>query len=332
MRPDPAITSLLASAGWAGAMARPMAGDASTKRFARLTGADGRRAILMTADPSVAGTFSHVTGLLQGMGLSAPRILAADTAAGHLLIEDLGDALYATVIADTPELEKTLYRHATAVLVRLGEHPAPDLPRYDTATMVDQALFALRWYHADTPARDAAFAACLTALLDAHVPAGGDVLMLRDYHAQNLVWLPQRQGPARVGLLDFQDATRAHPAYDLVSLLQDARRDVSPAVAQTVRDEFLRRTGHPEEAFNAAFAVLGAQRALRILGIFARLCLAACRAQYVPLMPRVWAHLQTNLAHPALAPLRDLVARDLPAPCPDFLKELTARCGTHDSR
>jgi hypothetical protein len=154
------------------------------------------------------------------------------------------------------------------------------------------------------------------------------VLALRDFHAENLVWLPDRAGVARVGLLDFQDAEAGHPAYDLVSLLKDARRDLAPGLEQEMIDRFLSRTGCDPERFAAAYAALGAQRNLRILGVFARLSMHFGKPHYVDLIPRVWAHLTASLRHPALAPLARRVADDLPEPTPDILASLKEQCAT----
>ena len=154
------------------------------------------------------------------------------------------------------------------------------------------------------------------------------VLALRDFHAENLIWLPERDGAARVGLLDFQDAFAGHPAYDLVSLLEDARRDVAPEVREAMVTHYIAGSGTDAAAFRTAFATSGAQRNLRILGVFARLSMHFGKPQYVALIPRVWAHLQADLADPALADLRDFLDGVLPAPDPDRLERIRSLCGT----
>jgi aminoglycoside/choline kinase family phosphotransferase len=131
-----------------------------------------------------------------------------------------------------------------------------------------------------------------------------------------------------VGLLDFQDALQGHPAYDLVSILQDARRDVTPQIEAAMIAHYIRHSGPDDAAFRSAYALLGLQRNLRILGIFARLCLRDGKAHYVDFVPRVWGYVQRNLDDPALAPLADVLRPALPAPTPDFLKDLKARCAT----
>ncbi len=154
------------------------------------------------------------------------------------------------------------------------------------------------------------------------------MLVQRDYHAENLLWLPERDGAARVGLLDFQDAAAGHPAYDLVSLLEDARRDVTQATVAAAKAHYLALTGFDPAQFDLAYAAMGAQRNLRILGVFARLSLHFGKPGYVDLIPRVWDHLRTDLAHPSLAELRGLVQAALPDPSVAKLQELKDRCGT----
>jgi N-acetylmuramate 1-kinase len=202
-----------------------------------------------------------------------------------------------------------------------------DLTAQDWATA---ALFVLDWYHLGITGRTADPAPLrntLTGLLQTHAD-GPRVVIHRDYHAENLMWLPDRTGLGRAGVLDFQLLQMGQPAYDLVSLLQDARRDVSPATLALMQQRFLVQTGGTEVAFSAAYAVLGAQRALRILGIFGRLCTVAGKAQYLLLLPRVWHHLQINLAHPALASLRVICDDLLPAPTPENIALLRKTCAT----
>ena len=218
-----------------------------------------------------------------------------------------------------PAQEETLYRAATDLLVELHRHAPPaGLATYGPAPMADLAALSVDWYRFGITGRaEAGLRARLCELLQTHLaalPGLDSVLIQRDYHAENLLWLPERTGVARVGLLDFQDAMRGHRAYDLVSLLQDARRDVSPATADAMLAHYIAATGAEAEAFSAAFHWLGAQRNLRILGVFARLCLRDGKPHYIDLIPRVWAHLQTDLRHPGLAPLAALLAEALPPP------------------
>lgn len=336
---DAARAGFLVAAGWGGTSAVPLAGDASNRRYFRLAGA--RSAVLMDAAPPLEDVrpFLAVTDWLRGRGLSAPEVLAADREAGFLLLEDLGDALYARVAADRPAAEAELYAAAVDLLAdhagpppeRLGDTPVQP---YNAAELLREARLALDWYLAGATGRPASadlaadWDAALLAALGPAV-AARDVLVLRDYHAENLIWLPERAGAARVGLLDYQDALAGHPAYDLVSLLEDARRDTAAALRAAMLARFLaRRPDLDPEAFRAAHAALGAQRNLKILGIFARLCLRDGKARYPALLPRVWDHLRRDLAHPVCAGLARLVARHLPAPEPGLLARLAAGAGS----
>jgi aminoglycoside/choline kinase family phosphotransferase len=328
----PRIDAFLAAHGWGCATRHALAGDASNRRYLRLVRADGARAVLMDAPPDRGEDvrpFTAIARHLRTLGLSAPAILAEDTRTGLLLLEDLGDALFARVLESTPALESTLYRAATDLLADLHTHAPPaGLAAYAPPLMADLAALALDWYrHGATGEENTTLRARFCALLETHLaalPGTDSVLIQRDYHAENLLWLPGRAGVARVGLLDFQDAMRGHRAYDLVSLLQDARRDVSPPVAEAMLRHYIAATGADADTFTTAFHWLGAQRNLRILGVFARLCLRDGKPHYIDLIPRVWAHLQTDLRHPALAPLAGIVAETLPAPTPAHLDALKA--------
>jgi aminoglycoside/choline kinase family phosphotransferase len=329
--------AFIARAGWGVAERRPLAGDASDRSYDRLSTAQGT-AVLMDSPPGKGddtATFAAIARHLAAIGLSPPALLAEDHTHGFLLIEDLGDGLFARLIAADPTLEAPLYAAATDVLVHLHHHPfPPGLPDLSAREWAMAAAFALDWYAfaATGQAPDAtAFVAVLSALLQRHAD-GPRVMILRDYHAENLLWLPERAGVARVGLLDFQLAQMGQPGYDLVSLLQDARRDVDPATEAAIITRFCTATGARPEAFGAAYAALGAQRALRILGVFARLCLKAGKPGYLALLPRVWGQLQRNLCHPALAPLAAICQNLLPEPTPDTLERIRAQCGRYPHR
>ncbi|MEO0402796.1 MAG: phosphotransferase, partial [Pseudomonadota bacterium] len=321
--------AFLVAAGWGDAPRTLVAGDASNRKYERLTAPGGKTAILMDAPPAKGedvGPFITVTAMLQAAQLSAPAIYAQDTEHGFLLIEDLGDDLFARVMERAPSLEHPLYDAAVDVLVQLHSAPAPDLPCYDALLMTSRAALAFDWYQrgvagkVDTAAKttfETAFHAALLPLDSAH-----QVLIQRDYHAENLIWLPSRTGAERVGLLDYQDAMLGHAAYDLVSIAQDARRDVSAQTECRMQDRYIAATGIDRAAFLTAYALLGLQRNLRILGVFARLSLAHGKPHYVDLIPRVWGHVQTNLRHPDLANIAPLVMDALPAPTETALQNL----------
>ena len=324
--------AFLDRAGWGGADRCFLAGDASDRSYDRLTRGQ-QTAVLMDAPPGKGddpASFVAIATHLAGLGLSPPRIFAQDFTHGFLLLEDLGNGLFARLIAQDPALEPMLYAAAVDVLVAIQAQPAPPgLPDLRAGEWADAAAFALDWYaFAATGQRPerGAFVATLTDLLARHAD-GPRVLILRDYHAENLLWLPDRTGAARVGLLDFQLGQMGQPGYDLVSLLQDARRDVAPTTEAKMVARFVAATGVAAQDFAAAYAVLGAQRALRIMGVFARLCLSAGKAGYLPLLPRVWGQLQRNLAHPTLAPIAALCRDLLPPPDPDILNRIKAQCG-----
>lgn len=331
------ITGFLSRAGWGRAERRHLAGDASDRRYERLR-LGAATAVLMDTPPGGADdpvAFINMARHLFGLGLSAPRILAEELAQGLLLLEDLGDDLYARLLIADPDREVELYVPAVDVLLHLqAAVPPPDLPNLTAEDWAVAAGFALDWYAraaTGTAPDGEKFQAALSAAMTAHAD-GPRVLILRDYHAENLLWLPGRNDLARVGLLDFQLGQLGQPGYDLVSLLQDARRGVRPGTEAAMIARFARATGADPAAFAAHYATLGAQRALRILGVFARLCLVAAKPAYLRLIPRVWGQLQQNLAHPALAELRAICDRVLPAPTPDILHKIEQQCPTAPSR
>lgn len=324
--------NFLADAGWGTADRWFLAGDASDRSYDRLA-LGNKTAVLMDAPPGKGDdpeTFLAISMHLAQLGLSAPQCLAKDLTNGFLLLEDLGDDIYARLIEAEPRLESSLYAAATAVLAHLqASPPAKDLPNLTATDWAEAACFAVDWYrfaitggHADLSDFRGAMADALARHAD-----GPRVMILRDYHAENLLWLPDRHGIARVGLLDFQLAQLGQPGYDLVSLLQDARRDVSRETELEMIRQFLGLTGGCDATFRPAYAALGAQRALRILGVFARLCLHGAKPGYVALLPRVWHQLQRNLAAPELSKLAQICARLLPEPTPEALAKIGAQCG-----
>jgi len=317
--------------GWGTARRAFLAGDASDRSYDRLwRGTES--AVLMDAPPGKGddpARFIAIAQHLGQLGLSPPRILARDLNQGFLLIEDLGDGLFARIIAAHPHREYDLILAATDVLVTLQAHPAPSgLDDPTAADWAKAASFALEFYAAaitGVQPDPTGFLNHLTTSLHTHAD-GPRVMIVRDFHAENLLDLPERQGVARVGLLDFQQAQMGQPGYDLVSLVQDARHDVSPVVAQAAIAHFAQQTGRDPAALQTSLAVLGAQRALRILGIFARLCTVGGKPGYLALIPRVWGRLQENLAHPALGGLGQVCTTHLPPPTPDHLQRIAARC------
>ena len=347
----------LKAAGLSDAVRQPLAGDASTRRYERLTAADGASLMLMDQAPAAesppcdpswtpdqrrasgwnavarlsAGrieAFAAVAAHLKSLGLSAPEIPALDAPNGLAVLEDFGDDLFARVIADGAD-ETPLYLAAIEALAVLHDAgnppevlhgPAGDWPllTYDETALQGGADLFVEWLPKldDRVSFDAAAIAdwrAAWAPIVASGAAGASVMAHRDYHAENLIWLPQRDGAARVGMIDFQDAVRAHPSWDLHSLLQDARRDVSPALEAEALDRyFALRPDVDRAAFMADYSGLAALNEARIIGIFARLIARDGKPRYRQFLPRMWRHLNANLEQPALAPVARWFDRHVP--------------------
>ena len=267
--------------------------------------------------------FVAVASALRGCNLSAPEIFAADLDNGFLVLEDFGDRVYGAELAAGASQEE-LWRAATEALLVLGTIPVPDaiplpngdvhrVPAQDSDVLGIEVDLLPEWYwpavHGGPIPPDvrADFDAAWSAVFDRldGEPAGW---VLRDYHSPNLVWLPEREGYQRAGLLDFQDALKGSLAYDLVSLLQDARLDVPDKLEHKLLAYYLRMRGAVEPGFDAgrfqfAYAALGVQRNTKILGIFARLAARDGKRAYLRHIPRIWGYLARGLAHPELAAL-----------------------------
>ena len=318
MIPPADAPEFLAANGWAGCEIRPLAGDASFRRYFRIHGPDGNTAVLMDAPPAHedVGPFLTVAGHLLDRGFSPPRPLAIDREKGLLLLEDFGDDRVGPLLQREPAREREIYEVAVDILARIAAQPAPaDLPPYGEAAMRREVALFTEWY---APALDIRvdeegyFQAWRTVWSEIlRIVENEPVLVLRDYHADNLMVLADR---SRLGLLDFQDALAGHPAYDLVSLLQDARRDVAPALEQAMIDRYVAAAKLEDPGrFRAHYEILGAQRNTKILGIFTRLWKRDGKDHYLSLQPRVWRYLERNLTHPALAPVRAWFDEHVPA-------------------
>ena len=317
------IAAFLDAAGWGGADREALAGDASFRRYVRLTDG-GRRAVLMDAPPPQEDVrpFARLARHLRGLGLSAPEIMAEDSEAGQLLLEDLGDDTYTRLLANGAD-EKALYALAVDVLVDLHRRPAAlvipqGLPPYDDTRLLDEACLFTDWYMPAIFGRPTA-----SEVRDAFVEAWRGVfstvhaqprtLVLRDYHVDNLMRLRGRDGIAACGLLDFQDAVAGAAAYDLVSLLEDARRDITPDLTAAMLERYV--SAFPEidlVAFEAAYVILGAQRHAKVIGIFTRLCRRDGKAHYLVHIPRLWRLFERALEHPALDAVAQWVDRHVP--------------------
>ncbi len=317
------IDGFLKAAGWAGAEHRLLAGDASFRRYERVS-LDGRRAMLMDAPPEHEDVrpFLAIARHLKGLGFSAPDVLAEDTANGFLLLEDLGEDTYTRMLANGGD-EEALYVLATDVLIALHRLPEDQaipggLLPYDDVRLLEEACLLTDWYmpailgqETSAEVRDSYIRAWCDLFPQVH--AGKQTLVLRDYHVDNLMWLPERDGPARCGLLDFQDAVAGSPAYDLMSLLEDARRDIDDSRIERMKARYA--AAFPDfdnHAFAARFAILGAQRHAKVIGIFTRLCVRDGKPVYLEHIPRVWRLLERSCKHPVLKGMRDWLDTHIP--------------------
>lgn len=320
------IEAFLKHTAFSGAQLFPLAGDASFRRYIRLS-KDGQPAMLMDApvDKEDVRPFLSIADYLLDKGYSAPSILARQPETGLLLLEDLGSDSYTSLLrsADAAR-QQELY--AAAIDVLAGWHDASSgfsspaqlpLPKYDSALLLREVALLPQWFLPQVLGKEVAEALTpeFMKLWEDILPQAGLATHLwvhRDYHADNLMWLPTREGIRRVGLLDFQDGVYGDAAYDLVSLLEDARRDVPPALAEAMLARYIAKTGVDGQKLRTAYAVLGAQRNCKIVGIFSRLAARDGKPHYLNYLPRVWGHLETDLRHPLLAPLKAWLDKHVP--------------------
>jgi hypothetical protein len=316
------IETFLSNAGWGSARKDPLPADASFRRYTRLFDMQrGTQALLMDAPPDKerkTPAFVEVAETLRQAGLSAPEIYHADTPRGLVLLEDFGSASFTHVLARAPGRELDLYTAAGAVIPQLQGLSARCAAPYDAAALAKEiALFSEYWwpdaFGSDMPAAtradfDAAWAEPL-AILEAAAQKN-PALTLRDFHVDNLFDLPARAGLAQVGLIDFQDAVIGHCAYDLVSLLQDVRRDVAPDVQEAVLAQC--EAAINDEELRTLYALYGAQRAVKILGIFIRLDTLYKKPEYRRHLPRTWQRVHMNLQEAMLQPFAQWLDRHIP--------------------
>lgn len=308
------IEPFLAAAGWGDAVVEPLPGDASFRRYFRLRRESGKTAMLMHAPPPHEDPqpFLRAAKWLDANGLRAPRILAEDAAAGLVLLEDFGEVRMREYVDAWPADETEVYRAAIDALVELHRLPAGPFLDYSLSEYMREVRLFTDWYcptrglYVDAAGYSAAWEKVLGDLLPRQRPG---VCVLRDYHAENIMLLGSLGSQ---GLLDFQDALNGHKAYDLVSLLQDARRDVSPELEIAMFDYYVEKTGAGSE-FLADYARLGAQRNAKIVGIFVRLWKRDGKPRYLDYIPRVWALLERDLTHPALEPVAAWFDANIPA-------------------
>lgn len=313
------ITRFLAQAGWGDAQRGRLAGDASFRHYDRLTRGP-ERAVLMDAPPPKEDVrpFVRIARHLEKMGYSAPRLLAVDEENGLLLLEDLGDDTYTRLLARGHD-EAALYALATDVLADLNNRAdaiPTGLPPYHDERLLTEACLLTDWYMpaVGKPVSEAAraeYAALWTKLFPV-ARAVPDTMVLRDFHVDNLMLL-DRPGLAACGLLDFQDAVAGPLTYDLMSLLEDARRDIDGGLIAGMKERYLSRLPHLDrEAFDASWAVMAAQRHAKVIGIFTRLCKRDGKPVYLGHIPRVWRLLEQACAHPALADIKRWLDTHMP--------------------
>jgi N-acetylmuramate 1-kinase len=308
MKPPAHAPEFLASCGWQGAEILPLAGDASFRRYFRVVHGD-RTAVLMDAPPPHEDPqpFAAVGSWLIEHGLSAPKVLASDLGKGLLLLRDFGDIRFRETVDNDPRRERELYELATDVLIHLHGHPPmPGLQVHGLAQWLDELALFTDWYcpavglEADVDGYRSAWHEVLDPIANDGL---GPVTVLRDYHAENIMLIEGREGVRHLGLLDFQDALSGHPAYDLASVLEDARRDVPEAIERAMLNRYLAATGQGD-TFERAYWALAAQRNTRILGVFTRLWKRDNKPRYRSLQPRMWGLLERDLEPAHMQPVK----------------------------
>ncbi|PLK26273.1 aminoglycoside phosphotransferase family protein [Novosphingobium sp. TH158] len=308
------LDAFLAAAGWPNAVVEPLPGDASFRRYFRIRRGE-ETAMLMDAPPpnEDPGPFLRAARWLDHNGMRAPRILHAEPERGLVLLEDFGTVRMRDYLDDWPADEEEVYAGAVDALKDLHRLPPGPFLDYGLAEYQREAQLLVDWYvparnlYVDSRGYAGAWEEVLRPLLPNQRPG---VTVLRDYHAENIMLLGNL---ADQGLLDFQDALIGHPAYDLVSLLQDARRDVSAELEAKMLERYLADHSGKREDFLADYARLGAQRNAKIVGIFVRLWKRDGKPRYLSLIPRVWALLERDLKHPALGPVARWFEANIPA-------------------
>lgn len=320
-----AMDQFLARIGMHTATRRMLAGDASFRRYERVAH-EGTITVLMDAPPPWEDVrpFAAVTRQLAEFGLSVPNIIASDEEEGFLLLEDFGDLSFTRLLRDAPQREGELYRAATDALIGIQlasdltrDRLAQQLPPYDMAVYLREAALFTDWFLPQVIGIEAAralrhgYLAAWQSIIES-VKLKQTTLVHRDYHADNLFWLDGRPGPRAVGMIDYQDALLGDPAYDLASLLEDARRDVQKTTVADCFARYATAIGEDATAFARRYAVLAAQRNAKIIGIFARLAVRDGKAHYLDYLPRVWDHFLHDIAHPQLAPIKAFVDAHVP--------------------
>lgn len=300
--------------------------DASHRTYERLKLKSGKSIILMDAPPEKEKItdFIEISHFLRQNNFSAPEVLAKDIENGFMLLEDFGDDSYSRILKNKEQYshldESFLYEKAIDNLIELHKIPTDSisLNKYDSITLIKESNLFIEWYLSVLNGENIRkeqkeeFNLILKHLL-LSTKSFSESIVLRDYHADNLLWLDDRSGIRKTGLLDFQDAVIGSPIYDIVSLLEDARRDVSPAIVEKMINRYLKAfPNYSRKDFNAAYAIFGIQRNLKIIGIFTRQAAKNKNPHYLSFLPRVWGHVNNDLKHPLLLPLKNWLSAIIP--------------------
>ena len=301
--------------------------DASNRKYLRLTKGN-KTVILMDSNPKKnepLNNFIYFTNFLRKHHFSAPKIYDSDIPNGLLLLEDLGARNFADILKVKPKVETNIYKEAVNQLIMIQSKETPKQAKpYSTEILIEEALLFTEWYLGETNSSrlSTQFTSLLRPLLK-KIDQTKPTLVLRDFHAENLIWMNSRKNFKRVGLLDYQDALIGHPAYDMASLLKDARRDVSIEVRDIMTNHYLEKTKHNKDLFLRDYSILSAQRNLKIIGIFSRLSIRDKKKNYVKLIPRVWKNLENDFMHPDLKNLSKFINAVAPYPNVKILKNLS---------
>jgi aminoglycoside/choline kinase family phosphotransferase len=307
--------AFIEKSGWGNAEISFLAGDCSNRTYDRLTRPDKTTAVLMDAygENEKIQSFVDISALLNRLGCSAPKVLSKDLENRFLLLEDFGDETF-TMCLEKDINPDILYESATNALVHLHKNfdltMSPSLPAYDPKTLLEQANVFLEWYFPSIHGKKASSLIVKEWEIAWHdafrlIETAPKTIILRDFHVDNLVWLKDRNSIQQCGLLDFQDASIGPQVYDLVSLFEDVRQDVSPTLTKRLLKEYL--SHFPlldEESFMAQYYTVGAQRATRIIGVFSRMLLKQNRDHYMRFIPRTWKWLENDLKHDNLLAIR----------------------------
>ncbi|MFC4291993.1 aminoglycoside phosphotransferase family protein [Sphingorhabdus arenilitoris] len=316
MQPPEGLDIFLDGLGWGNAVITPVAGDASFRRYFRAERRDGRRAIIMDAPPPHEDPrpFINLAKYLIQLGLRAPAIWGQDLERGILLLEDFGDMQMRMYLDENPQEERDIYRQAIGALIQLSDKPPAPVPPYDMDAYMREVRLLTEWYMPamNLPFDEAEYEELWKSALVALAQEKRKVTVLRDYHSENIMLLDNARKGAGQGIIDFQDALVGHPAYDLVSILQDARRDVSPELEREMLEYYQDQTGAGAD-FEYHYALLGAQRNTKIIGIFTRLWKRDGKARYLDFLPRMWGLLERDLEHSGLTEIKYWFDHNIPS-------------------